>query len=315
MSGANVFYCLGSCNLDLQVRAERWPEPGETLLTSDLLRTGGGKAANRAFLARRLGLPAVLLACIGEDDFGEQALESVRRAGVDLSQVKSSVEHSTGLAMIVVRADGDKTILLAPGANDDFSTADAQRIAEMLKRASPGSVLSIDLEVPSLVVRAATASAKERGLTVVIDPSPADRMNADLYPAATCITPNHGEAARLCGFEVRNEEQALRAGEEFVRRGATSSCVKLPGGGCVVVTKEQHSTLKAPAARVVDKTGAGDAFAGALSAALFEGQNIFAAARAGVFASALAVTKFGSQASYPDRQTLERALLSNAVDV
>jgi ribokinase len=304
---------VGSINLDFQVRSERWPEGGETLLTRDFLRAGGGKAANRAFLARRLGAAALLFGCVGDDDFGEEALAPLRGVGVDVSRVGSARGQATGLSMIVVQADGDKTILLAPNANMSESADEAARVAQTVAEARSGDVVSLDLEVPESLVNAAAQAARQCQLMTVLDPSPAERMRGELYGLSHCLTPNHGEAQRLAGFEITDERGALRAARLFVERGAKSACVKLKDGGCVVFSPDVESVIHAPKVEVVDKTGAGDAFAGALAVALLERQPLAEAARFAVFCSTLATTVYGSQAAYPDRARLERALAAGEV--
>jgi ribokinase len=304
---------VGSINVDFQVRSERWPEGGETLLTRDFLRAGGGKAANRAFLARRLGAATVLFGCVGDDDFGDEALAPLQGVGVDVSRVGRARGQPTGLSMIVVRADGDKTILLAPNANMHASADDAARVRRGVAEAESGDVVSLDLEVPELMVNAAAQAARERQLVTVLDPSPAERMRDELYEASHCLTPNHGEAQRLAGFAIDDERGALRAARLFVERGAKSACVKLKAGGCAVFSSELESVIHAPKVEVVDKTGAGDAFAGALAVALLERQPLEEAARFAVFCSTLATTRYGSQAAYPDRARLEQALAAGEV--
>lgn len=304
---AAILIALGSINLDLQVRADRWPGPGETLPVRDLLRTGGGKAANRALLARRLGAPACLLGHVGDDDFGAEALRGPRAAGVDLSHVAEVAGQATALAMIVVRADGDKTILLAPNANEAWSAAEADGVAEVIAAAPPGSVLTVDLEVPLAVVLAAVRAARERGLTVLLDPSPADRMPKELYPLIDVITPNPEETRMLVGVAVETGRDAMIAGARLLARGVKIAAVKLPDGGAALTTADRREVVAPLAVDVVDKTGAGDAFAGALGVALLERQELVQAVKFAVAASSLAVTAYGSQASYPDRGRLERA--------
>jgi ribokinase len=250
---------------------------------------------------------------VGDDDFGEEALTPLRAAGVDVSRVGRARGQATGLSMIVVRPDGDKTILLAPNANMRASAEDAARVHESVAAAGAGDVLSLDLEVPDLMLDAAAQAARERELVTLLDPSPADRMRDELYGLSHCLTPNHGEAQRLAGFEIGDERQALRAARLFVQRGAKSACVKLKAGGCAVFSADVESVIHAPEVDVVDKTGAGDAFAGALAVALLERRPLEDAARFAVFCSTLATTVYGSQAAYPERARLEQVLAAGEV--
>lgn len=299
---------VGSINMDVQVRTDRWPDEGETLLGRDFLMTGGGKAANVAFLARRLGRPARLFGHVGDDVLADEALRSLEDAGVDLRHVQRVRGSATALSMIVVRPDGEKTIILAPNANDAWDDADAEGVAEAIGSAPAESVLVVDLEVPDVVVRRAVVVARERGLPVVLDPSPADRMPENLFAFADVITPNPAEAETLTGIAVASVGDAERAGRELLKRGAGTACMKLPEGGCVVVADGILERIDPVELEVVDTTGAGDAFAGGLGVALLDGLEIVEATRFAVATSHVAVTAYGSQESYPTRDEVERML-------
>ncbi|MBX5493005.1 MAG: bifunctional hydroxymethylpyrimidine kinase/phosphomethylpyrimidine kinase [Chloroflexi bacterium] len=306
--GPGQIISLGSINVDFQVRAACWPNPGETLLGSEFLLIGGGKAANVAYLARRLGAPARLVGRVGDDSLRVVALRPLQAAGVDLTHTRSVVGCCTGMALIVVRPDGEKAIILAPNANMAWSDQDAEAVAVAVAEASPGSVLVADLEVPGSIVRRAVEAARHAGHTVVLDPSPAEALAADLCPAIDYLTPNAGEAEELTGIAVRSVEDAFRAGEILHARGVRVVLVKLREGGCALVSAARREYLPAPRVEVVDKTGAGDAFAGALGVALLEGQSEREAGRFAVAAATLAVTRYGSQPAYPGRAELEELL-------
>lgn len=299
---------LGSINVDLQVRTERWPEPGETLLGRDFAMLGGGKAANVAYLARRLGHPARLIGHVGDDVLADHALRPLRDAGVNLRFTVKLPHCATAVSMITVRGGGDKAIVLASNANDSWDEAAARRAAAAVRDAPDGSLLVADLEVPVQVVQRAAQAARARGFRVVLDPSPADRMTDDLYPLAAGLTPNPPETHTLTGIDVREMTSAVRAGEQLVKRGVQAAFVKLGNGGCAVVTSEGGKRVTAPKVKVVDKTGAGDCFAGALGVAMLEGRHPIEAARFAAAAAAFAVTGYGSQPSYPSRADVERLL-------
>lgn len=296
---------LGSINVDAQVRTDRWPDAGETLLGHEFLLTGGGKGANVAFLARKLGVPARLIGRVGDDELAERALRPLRDAGVDLTAVEPVSDCSTAMSMIVVRDDGDKTIILASNANDAWEDGAADTVAKIVAEAPDGSVLVTDLEVPVDIVRRAAHAARERGLIVVLDPSPADRMTDDLYALVDAITPNPSEARRLVDVEVDSPEGAECAGQALRDKGVRLAMLKLGGGGCVVADEQNVTHIGGVEMDVVDTTGAGDAFAGALGVALLEGKQTVDAARFAVATSHLAVTGYGSQEAYPDRQSVD----------
>ena len=297
---------LGSINADFQVRVERRPEVSETLLGKDFKRLGGGKAANVAFFARRLGVDARLFGHVGDDDLAEQALAPLRKIGVDLSAVKTMPGESTGVAMVTVPPDGQKGITMAPNANAVWSPEDAEQVTKYICEVPAESVLVINAEVPATVLEQAISAARHQSMTIILDPSPADRVTDSLIAAAAYVTPNASEAEQLTGVDCQDADSAVRAGACLRERGAAAVCVKLPRGGCVLVEEDRVTQVGAVPVDVVDSTGAGDAFAGALAVALLEGFTQTEAVRWAVAASHLTVTGYGAQAAYPAREQLEQ---------
>jgi ribokinase len=299
---------LGSVNLDVEVRAPRWPAAGETLMGRDALLTGGGKAANVALLARRLGHEAQLLARVGDDWVHEHVLERLRNEGVDLQGVKPVPGAATAVSVIIVQDDGKKVIVLVGGANERWDEEASREAARAVGDAPRGSVFVADFEVAASVVRSTIEAARAAGHTIVVDPSPADRVDTKLLAMADCVTPNAGEAQALSGVKVESLKDAERAGRVLLERGVRSALVKLHDGGCACVTADGVRHVEPFPAKVVDKTGAGDAFAGALAVALLEAKPLHEAARYAVACASLAVTGYGSQEAYPDRERLDRLL-------
>lgn len=296
---------LGSINVDFQMRANRWPEPGETLLGRDFLMIGGGKAANVAWLARHLGVDAQLIGHVGTDPLQETALGFLREAGVDLSGVQRVDNQSTGVSLIIVQPNGRKGILLASNANGVWTEHDQELVREILKAAPPGSLLATNLEIPVHIVKQAIQCAKACGIPVVLDPSPADRLDQELLESGSYLTPNQSEAQRLTQTTIEDPDQGLEAARRLLSFGSQGICVKFGDGGCAVASANEHHVIHAPSVQASDTTGAGDAFAGALSVALLEQQSLLYAARFAVAAAAFAVTGYGSHSSYPSRFQIE----------
>lgn len=295
---------LGSVNADFQMRVQQAPEGSGTSLAHDLLRTSGGKAGNVAVLARRLGADARLLACIGTDDLADQAMAGPRQAGVDVTSVRQ-VPGPTGFSAIFVSPDGDKAIVLAMNANDAWPD-DVQWVARRVAESSPGSVLVADLEVPVPAVTAAMRAARDRQMPGVLDPSPARRVSDELLSLADHVTPDHREAQELTGIDPATDEDAFGAADVLRDRGAAAAYVRLSSGGCAMVTGDERAVIRAPTGiEVVDKTGAGDAFAGAFGWALATGRRPKDAAVLAVAASSCAVGAYGSQEAYPSLPALE----------
>lgn len=305
---------IGSVNADFQMRIARSPAVSETLPARDFVRLGGGKAANVAYLACRLGVPARLIAHVGDDDLAEQALAPLIAAGVDVSGVKKLPGRDTGLAVVLVPPDGKKGIVLAANANEAWVEDDMLRVVQAIREAPPGSVLAGDCEVPGWVLEQALRSAREQGLATVLDPSPAAAVGDALLSRADIVTPNAGEAGQLTGIECKTPPDALEAARRLRARGARAAAVKLPDGGCVYVDATCAAHIGALTVDVVDTTGAGDAFAGALAAMRAGGASWLDAVHAGVAAAHLAVGAYGSQPSYPTRQQIERMMQRLPVD-
>ncbi|HWC10524.1 MAG TPA: PfkB family carbohydrate kinase [Acidimicrobiales bacterium] len=294
---------LGSVNADFQMRVGTAPQGPGTLLGRDLLRTSGGKAANVAVLVQNLGAGTRLLGCTGDDDLAGQALAGPRDAGVDVARVRRA-SGMTGVSAIFVEPGGDKTIVLAPNANDAWPDDDPvdDEVADM----SSDSVLVADMEVPVAVVDRAVRASRNRGLTVVLDPSPTDRVPDDLLPMVDHLTPDHREAQELTGIDASGEEGAMSAAEALREAGTSAAYVKMDSGGCAVVTADRRVVVPGPpGVDVIDKTGAGDAFAGGLAWALLAGCDPVDGAATAVAAAACAVTRYGSQQSYPEPAALE----------
>lgn len=297
---------LGSINLDVQMRTDRWPDPGETLLGGDFLMTAGGKAANVAALARRLGAKVTLIGHVGDDPLADIALGQLREDGIDLRHVGRVPDTPTAVSTIFTRPDGDKTIILAPNANLVWDAArDAGTVSDIIASAPEGSALVTDLEIPVPIVQRAMEAARERAFPIVLDPSPADRFTDEFGTLASVLTPNTAEASTLAGIEIDSDEAAERAGGALVERGVAAVCQKLGDGGCLVVTGDGVTPIPPVPVEVVDTTGAGDAFAGGMGVALLEGRELLDVATMAVAASHIAVTGYGSRQSYPFREELD----------
>lgn len=299
-----TLYSLGSVNADFQVRVEARPGSAETLQAHHFTRLSGGKAANVAFLARKLGHEVHLLGCVGRDDLASQALDALVAAGVDVEGV-ARVPGPTGTAMIAVPPDGKKHILLATNANDAWSEQAADAARQRIESAAPPALLAIDCEIPAPIVARALDAAAARALPVVLDPSFADRVDPAWLPRLLAITPNLEEAAQLGGVDPQDRDAAVRAAHRLRAGGTPLVFVKLPDGGCLFECGDGGALIEAPPVEVVDATGAGDAFTAALAVALLEEQPPIEAARFAVACSTCAVRGYGSQPSYPDRDEVE----------
>ncbi len=287
---------VGSANADLTVRVARRPGAGETVHGSDLVESAGGKGANQAAAAARLGGRVGLLARVGDDAYGELLLDAQRAAGTDVAHVIVETGARTGTAMIIVGPDGDNSIVVSPGANAALTPEDVAAARDVI---AASAAVSLQLEVPMETVRATAATATETGTRVVLNPSPTpDSLDPELLAAADPLVVNEHEAQQLAGGSAEGTpEDWARA---LCEQGARSVVVTLGGDGALVVDGE-GGTGRVPGVKVeaVDTTGAGDAFTGALATRLARGDSLTDAARFAVRVGAAAVTKPGAQPSYP----------------
>ena len=280
----NALLVLGSANADLVVEVGRRPAGGETVLGGDTVVLPGGKGANTAVAAARVGASVALIGAVGGDGYGSLLRESLESSGVDTALVKTSA-RPTGIAYITVTPDGENSIVVSPGANADVSLSDVDGISF-----DGAQVLTCSLEVPLETVIHAIGVAAEAGVRTVLNLSPVAELPAETLQQLTVLIVNEHEAAQLVGDDWR----------DLLKLGPTSAIVTLGSRGAAVVA--QAGVVEVPSIKVdevVDTTGAGDAFAGALSARLAEGDDIVQAARYAVKVAALSVTKAGAQPSYP----------------
>ena len=294
---------VGSLNADLVTRLERFPAPGETVTAKGFAIHPGGKGANQAYAAARLGGRVAMLGCIGRDAYGERLLQSLLSAGVDVSPVNRDAEAPTGLALITLDASGENQIVVVPGANARL-TPELVQASEA--RIAAAAVVLLQLEVPLGAVLAAARIARDGGAAVILDPAPAQPLPASLLKCVDFLTPNQGELQTLTGRAVG--KQAEHAARSLADGSPLRVIVKMGDAGALLVEANGRAFWPALRVEAVDATGAGDAFNAALAVALAEGRPLPEAGRLAVAAGALCVTRAGAQPSMPTRQEVETAL-------
>jgi len=283
---------LGSLNMDISVTVPRLPGPGATVLGSAASFTPGGKGANQAVAAARLGADVRMVGCVGDDDFGRRLLAALRDEGVDAGGVRTVPQTPTGLAMISVDEAGENLITVAPGANREVG---AQDVAAATGR--PADVLVISAEIPVPAIRSALASGAPGVLNLAPAPTQAAAIVAD---GVDWLVVNESEAAAVLGHPVGGLNDAARAAAELVAAGARHAVVTAgPHGAAVAGPAGTAKTVPAFGVDAVDTVGAGDAFVGALAVALAAGVPAAEAVRAAAAAGATAATRHGAQAGMP----------------
>jgi ribokinase len=302
---------VGSTNVDMVVQSPRIPRPGETVLGGRFSMVPGGKGANQAVAAARMGADVTFVARVGADPFGEETLERLQTEGVRTDYIQRDAEEAHGIALILVDQAGENAIAVAPGANARVSPLDVDRAEPAIAECD---VVLLQLEVPLDAVSRAAELAKKHGKTVVLNPAPYTAVPDELLARVDILTPNETEAEMLLGGGSAGLSGVAGTAEELLRRGVGCVIVTLGKEGVLVVRPEEQFHVPGRRVSVVDTTAAGDAFCGALSVRIAEGAPFRDAVRFAVTASALSVTRLGAQSSLPHREDVEAMLAAKASD-
>lgn len=298
---------VGSVNMDLVVRCHTMPLPGQTVSGEDFATFPGGKGANQAVAAARLGADCAMVGCVGDDAFGRQLRENLQREQVNVDALHVIDDTPSGVAVIAVDAAGENAITVVPGANGQLRPGHIDQAESIIAAAS---VMLVQLETPSATVTGAIELARRHGVRCVLDPAPAPPGGLDpaLYQV-DLISPNQTELAALAERPVSSIDQATDAARSLLKRGAGVVVVKLGKDGALIVRPDQPPVhLPAFPAEVMDTTAAGDAFTAALGVGLAEGRNLIESVRMGCAAGAVAVSHPGAQQAMPTRDQVERIL-------
>jgi len=306
-------FVLGSLNIDLVQRVPRMPVIGETLKGENLEIFVGGKGANQACAAARLGGRVQMAGKVGNDALAERLLRELEGSGVD-TRLVARANTASGTAMIFVLPNGENTIVISPGANADVSVEFA---LHAVANAESGDILMAQLETPLEAVEAAIKSAYGRGVVTMLDPAPGCPLDDELLSCVSILTPNQTEVAILTGDQRPPEDliEAELAAHALQARGARVVVVKMGGKGCVAVTEKASHFKAAYRVEVKDTTAAGDTFNGALAAALARGAEIGDAVEFANAAAALSVTRLGASASVPTLPEVEDFLRSASLNL
>lgn len=295
---------VGSANVDFTIAAARLPAPGETVTNGTLLVNHGGKGANQAVAARRLGADVRFVGCVGRDASGAAIRDALAAEGIGIDGVVESESAATGTALIVVDAAGRNQITVAPGANRMLTVGQVEARDDDVAWAD---IVVSQLEIPLPCVRATLEAARRHGVPTVLNPAPVPDAPLDMLALVDYLTPNAGEAARLSGLPVRTPAEAVPAARVLNGAGAKIVVVTLGEDGAVAVG-EETVTVPAFAVTAVDTTAAGDAFNAGLAVALAERRPLREALGFASAAAALTCTKRGAQASLPTRDEVTRLL-------
>jgi len=296
---------VGSANTDLVVKLPRLPGHGETMLGGEFAIAPGGKGANQAVAAARLGAQTTFIGCLGGDQFGDDVLAAIEGAGVDTRFICRADAIHTGVGLIMVGPDGENMIGVASGANHQLFPEHLEAAAEAF--AGADIVLS-QLEIPDATIRRSADLATAHGARFLLNPAPAAPLPGDLLTQVAVLVPNRVELAFHSGMPVETLEEVTAAAGTLLARGAGAVVTTLGPDGALALDADGAAHIPAPLVDAVDATAAGDTFCGALAVMLAEGRDLREAVRYAVTAASLAVTKLGAIPSIPTRDEVERFL-------
>lgn len=307
----NKLCVLGSINVDHVIRVPYFPKAGETLTGYGYQIAYGGKGANQAVAAARVGAKVSFIGAIGDDQIGQTMKQAFEQDGIDTSAICVIPNQSTGLAMIQVADSGENSIVISAGANADLSESLVEQHKSQIEQAD---ILLMQLESPLQAVTLATKFAKSAGVKVVLNPAPAQPLPDSLLSHIDIITPNETEAEILTGIKVTDEQTAAVAANHFHQLGIETVLITLGSKGVYYSEKGQGEIIPGFRVDAVDTTAAGDTFNGAFVTALLEGKSAKDAIRFAHAAAAISVTRMGAQTAIPNRKEVEQFLNNSSVE-
>ncbi len=293
---------IGSSNTDMVIKTEKLPSPGETILGGTFLMNPGGKGANQAVAAARLGGKVTFIAKRGNDLFGNQMTGLLKKEGIDTKYIVQDSELPSGIALITVDSEGENNIVVAPGSN---SSLVAEDIPSELLASGKYKILLLQLEVPMMTVEYAALTAAEHGIQVILNPAPAAKLHDYLLRHIWLITPDENEAEMITGIKVKDELSAENAARYFQKKGVKNVIITMGAAGAYLKTESISEMIPGIKVDAIDTTAAGDVFNGALAVAIAEEQELEKAVKFANKAAAISVTRLGAQASAPFRDEID----------
>jgi ribokinase len=293
---------IGSSNTDMVIKTEKLPSPGETILGGIFLMNPGGKGANQAVAAARLGGKVTFVTKRGNDLFGNQAVGLLMREGIDTQYIVKDLEFPSGVALITVDSAGENSIVVAPGSNGNLLREDIQPVIFENGRYE---ILLLQLEIPLDTVEYSAIAASEHGIKVILNPAPACKLTDNLLNHVWLITPNETEAEALTGVTISDIDSAEKAATVMLARGIKNVIITLGETGAYIKSEKYSGLIPGIKVNPVDTTAAGDVFNGALAVAISEGKDLNDAVVFANKAASISVTRMGAQASAPYRNEIK----------
>lgn len=292
---------IGSINMDLVTICERAPRGGETLLGKKFMQIPGGKGANQAVAMGKMKSPVSMLGKIGREGMGDILLDSMKKDGIDISNIEYC-DETTGIAKIIVEENGQNRIIVVPGANYEVDSSYIDRHLDAIKNCD---ILITQLEIPIETVKYSLKKAKEFGKITILNPAPATKLDEEIILNSDYIIPNETELELLSGMSITDEKSVINAADVLLKKGIKGLIVTLGSKGCMYISKVERKAFPAYRVKAIDTTAAGDSFIGGFVNGLASGLNFEESIDRGTKVAAISVTRIGAQTSIP---TLEEVL-------
>ncbi len=286
---------IGSSNMDLVVRSEQIPKIGETVLGKEFFMVPGGKGANQAVAAARLGAQVHFCTCIGDDIFGKEIIKNLKEANINTQFLNIRKDIPTGVAVIMVDDEANNIISVAPGANATLTIDDARKTLTATKC----EIILLQLETPLPVITFCAEFGFENNIPVILNPAPAQKLASDLLSKINILTPNATEASLLSGIDVRDIDSAIQAANILRTKGVKTVIITLGGNGALLSSENHIEHIEAKKVKAIDTTAAGDAFNGALAVSIARGDDILSSIEFANKVAAISITRKGAQSSLP----------------
>jgi len=308
MMGENKIVVVGSSNTDMVIKVKNLPKPGETVIGKEFYIAAGGKGANQAVAAARLGADVTFIAKVGKDMFGDRAIANFQESGINTDFVFRDEKNPSGVALIFVDEKGENSIAVSPGSNANLVKENIKLAIDEIKKAV---IMLIQLEIPIETVEYAVNVAKQHNVKVILNPAPARKLSDQLLKRVDIITPNESEAEVLTGLKIVDDISAAKAAEALIQKGVGNVVITLGERGAFLYTKSDNMLIPTKRVNAVDTTAAGDAFNGGLAFALGSGMSLKDAIHFANFVGAYSVTRKGAQPSMPNYDEVKRFMSDN----
>lgn len=289
-----VIAVVGSSNVDLVIRTSRHPSQGETVFGNKFFMCPGGKGANQAVVASKLGAKVNFISCVGNDFFGDLIIKNLKKEGIETKSIIRTSKTSSGIALIIVDKKGENSIVVSPGANYKLNKKDIEKHKSLI---FSSDILVLQLEIPIPVIQYTIKLAKKKNIPVILNPAPAKELSEDLLEKVDILTPNEIELQKLTGEKLKSMSSIKKASYKLINYGIKAVIVTLGKKGALLVSKDFCKLIPSIKVKAIDTTGAGDAFTGGLAFALVKGKGLKEAVYFANIVAALTVTKIGAQSS------------------